>query len=60
MLHTLVIMSRENMGIAGDDVILPVVPMFHAAAWGTPFAAVAAGSKLVFGGATSTPSRCST
>ena len=49
-LHTLVIMSRENMGIAGDDVILPVVPMFHAAAWGTPFAAVAAGSKLVFGG----------
>jgi fatty-acyl-CoA synthase len=38
------------MGIAGDDVVLPVVPMFHAAAWGIPFAAIAAGSKLVFGG----------
>jgi len=44
-------MGRENMGIGGNDVILPVVPMFHAAAWGIPFAAVATGAKLVFGGA---------
>jgi fatty-acyl-CoA synthase len=50
ILHTLVIMGRDAMGIAGSDVILPVVPMFHAAAWGTPFAAIAAGSKIVFGG----------
>ena len=50
VLHSLVIMGRENMGIGGADVILPVVPMFHAAAWGIPFAAVAAGAKLVFGG----------
>lgn len=50
VLHALVTMGRENMGVGGDDVILPVVPMFHAAAWGIPFAAVAAGAKLVFGG----------
>jgi fatty-acyl-CoA synthase len=50
VLHSLVTMGRENMGIGGQDVILPVVPMFHAAAWGIPFAAVASGAKLVFGG----------
>lgn len=50
VLHALVALSRDNMGIGGDDVVLPVVPMFHAAAWGIPFAAIAAGSKMVFGG----------
>jgi fatty-acyl-CoA synthase len=29
---------------------MPVVPMFHANAWGLPFAALAAGSKIVFPG----------
>ncbi len=51
VLHSLVTMGRENMGVGGDDVILPVVPMFHAAAWGIPFAGVATGAKMVFGGA---------
>ena len=51
VLHSLVIMGRENMGIGGDDVLLPVVPMFHAAAWGLPFAGVAAGATMVFAGA---------
>ena len=50
VLHTLVTMSRDSMGIGGDDSILPVVPMFHAAAWGIPFAGVLAGAKMVFGG----------
>jgi 3-(methylthio)propionyl---CoA ligase len=30
--------------------VLPVVPMFHVNAWGTPYAAALAGSKLVFPG----------
>jgi fatty-acyl-CoA synthase len=51
VLHSLVTMGRENMGIGGDDVVLPVVPMFHAAAWGLPFAGVATGAKMVFAGA---------
>ena len=49
------------MGIGGDDVVLPVVPMFHAAAWGLPFAAVADGREArLRRGRTSIPSRCST
>ncbi|WKZ82549.1 MAG: long-chain fatty acid--CoA ligase [Acidimicrobiia bacterium] len=32
------------------DVMLPVVPMFHAAAWGYPFMAVTAGAGLVYPG----------
>lgn len=51
VLHSLVVLSRDNMGIGGDDVVLPVVPMFHAAAWGLPFAGIAAGAKMVFAGA---------
>ncbi len=33
-----------------DDCVLPVVPMFHAAAWGYPFMAVAVGAKLTYPG----------
>ena len=51
VLHALVLLGREVMGVGGDDCVLPVVPMFHASAWGLPFAAVAAGSKLIFNGA---------
>ncbi|CAN5924477.1 long-chain fatty acid--CoA ligase [soil metagenome] len=51
VLHALVVMGRDVMGIGGDDVVLPVVPMFHAAAWGTPFASIATGAKMVFAGA---------
>ncbi len=32
------------------DVILPIVPLFHANAWGLPFAAPAAGASLVLPG----------
>ena len=50
VLHTLVACMSDGLGISEKDTILPVVPMFHAAAWGLPFAAAAAGSKLVFPG----------
>jgi fatty-acyl-CoA synthase len=33
------------------DVVLPVVPMFHVNAWGTPYAAPMCGTKIVFPGA---------
>ncbi len=39
-----------GMAIREDDVIMPVVPMFHANAWGLPFTAVMTGAKLVFPG----------
>ncbi len=50
-LHTLITMSSDVMGITGSDVILPVVPMFHANAWGVAFSAPAVGAKMVMPGA---------
>jgi fatty-acyl-CoA synthase len=47
-LHSLAVTSAAGMGIGPADCVLPVVPMFHAMAWGMPHAAVAAGAKLVF------------
>ncbi|WP_394844129.1 long-chain fatty acid--CoA ligase [Pendulispora brunnea] len=50
VLHALVACMPDNIGIRGDDVVLPVVPMFHAAAWGLPYEAAITGAKLVFPG----------
>jgi fatty-acyl-CoA synthase len=49
-LHTTGVMQADSLGACERDVILPVVPMFHANAWGLAHAAVAAGSKLVMPG----------
>ncbi len=49
-LHTMGAMTVDNLGARESDVILPVVPMFHANAWGLAHAAVAAGSTLVMPG----------
>ena len=49
-LHTLVVCMVDTLGVREADTLLPVVPMFHAAAWGLPFAAVAMGAKIVFPG----------
>jgi fatty-acyl-CoA synthase len=50
VLHTLGAMTADELGVSEKDTILPVVPMFHANAWGLAHAAVAAGSNLVFPG----------
>jgi fatty-acyl-CoA synthase len=49
-LHTLGVMVAGTMGIDEPDRVLPVVPMFHANAWGLAHAAVAAGASLVMPG----------
>jgi fatty-acyl-CoA synthase len=49
-LHTLRLLQADVLGATAADVILPVVPMFHANAWGLPFAIPAAGAKLVLPG----------
>lgn len=49
-LHTLKLLGADVLGARTVDVILPIVPLFHASAWGLPFAAPAAGSKLVLPG----------
>ena len=40
----------DAMGLSGHDVILQLVPMFHATAWGVPYAATMLGAKQVFVG----------
>jgi fatty-acyl-CoA synthase len=39
-----------GLGVALNDTILPVVPMFHANAWGYPYLATMQGAKLVYPG----------
>jgi fatty-acyl-CoA synthase len=40
----------DAMGLSKRDVVLPVVPMFHANAWGMPYACPIVGAKLVLPG----------
>jgi fatty-acyl-CoA synthase len=47
-LHALAVSSMAGMAIGPGDSVLPVVPMFHAAAWGMPHASTAVGAKQVF------------
>lgn len=49
-LHTMGSMLTDALGACERDVILPVVPMFHANAWGLAHAAVASGASLVMPG----------
>ncbi len=52
ILHTLGVASYTPLGqsITEADAILPVVPMFHANAWGYPYLAAMLGAKIVFPG----------
>ena len=47
VLHAMMVVSPSVLQMSSRSVLLPVVPLFHAAAWGTPFAAAIAGAKLV-------------
>ena len=49
-LHTLRALQADAIALTGSDVVLVAVPMFHANAWGLPFAAPAVGAKLVLPG----------
>ena len=49
-LQTLLLAQRDVMGLGASDTVLAAVPMFHANAWGLPFAAPAVGAKFVLPG----------
>ncbi len=46
-LHSMAVNTGAVFGMSERDRVLPVVPMFHANAWGLPYAAVMAGASLV-------------
>ena len=48
MLHTLSVSALDADGINTNDVVIPLVPMFHVNAWGLPFRAPLMGAKIVF------------
>ena len=52
VLHSLGVAANNPLGhgISVNDAVLPVVPMFHANAWGYPYVATMTGSKLVYPG----------
>jgi fatty-acyl-CoA synthase len=50
MLHTLASTQAGTLGIQESDTVLPVVPMFHANAWGFPFTCTFVGAKQVLPG----------
>ena len=50
MLHTYAAALPDAMGLAGADVVMPVVPMFHVNAWALPYGCAMVGAKLVFPG----------
>jgi len=50
VLHSLGGNMPDGIAISATDTVLPVVPMFHVAAWGVPYIAAAVGTKLVLPG----------
>ncbi|MGH1330658.1 MAG: long-chain-fatty-acid--CoA ligase [Paracoccaceae bacterium] len=50
VLHSLAGNQPDGLALSAKDTVLPVVPMFHVAAWGVPYVTAAVGSKLVLPG----------
>lgn len=46
-LHSFAVTSGAALGISDRDSVLSIVPMFHANAWGTPYAAFMTGADLI-------------
>ncbi|HQT81395.1 MAG: long-chain fatty acid--CoA ligase [Ferrovum sp. 37-45-19] len=50
VLHAFAVALPDSLGLSARDSVLPVVPLFHANAWGIPYAAAMVGAKLVLPG----------
>jgi fatty-acyl-CoA synthase len=46
-LHSMAVTSASSVGMTEHDTMLVIVPMFHANAWGTPYAGYMVGANLV-------------
>jgi len=57
VLHTLGAALPDSMGIREADSVMPVVPMFHAMAWGIPYVATMVGARQVLPGPDLAPGR---
>jgi len=50
LLHSYAGCLPDVLGLSGHDAIMPIVPMFHANAWGIPYSAVMVGAKMILPG----------
>ena len=50
VLHAMALSMADISALSAKDVLLPVVPMFHVNAWGTPYAAALIGCSLILPG----------
>lgn len=58
MLHAMAEIAPSVFDLSTQAALLPIVPMFHAASWGLPFAGAAAGVKFVFSTTNEAPVLC--
>ncbi|WP_434445156.1 long-chain fatty acid--CoA ligase [Lentzea sp. E54] len=55
VLHCLGTLAAGFIGLYESDVVMPIVPMFHANAWGLPYGAMMTGASLVLPGPSAEP-----
>ncbi|MET7981746.1 long-chain fatty acid--CoA ligase [Streptomyces sp. NPDC005281] len=55
VLHCLGTLAAGLIGLSESDVVMPIVPLFHANAWGLPYGAMMAGASLVLPGGSADP-----
>ena len=55
VLHSLAMSLPDALCISQNDVVMPLVPFYHANAWGLPYAATIAGCRQVFAADNSNP-----
>jgi len=46
-LHAMQVLTPMSMGLSGTDTVLSIVPLFHANAWGMPYAALMSGADML-------------
>jgi fatty-acyl-CoA synthase len=50
VVHSMAVCMADAFGLRESDVVMTIVPMFHANAWGLPYAAFMAGTDIVMPG----------
>jgi len=50
ILHAYAANAPDVMSMSNRDCVLPIVPLFHVNAWGSPYTALMAGAKIVYPG----------
>jgi fatty-acyl-CoA synthase len=51
VLHTMLSLQPDTFNLSSRDVVMPIVPMFHANSWGLAFSSPMAGASMVMPGA---------